>query len=456
MSGDAVQADAAPSAPMTDAELAEIERLVEAADLTPLEMSKTFDFNGDVVATLTDGTGVEARIYVEETADLIVAALNGLPRLVASLRIATDRGDLLRSALEDAHRNIPGVTEAANRVLAADKAGKLSPRHVDGMGRPAFCDEINEAMATARKLLHDADAELTDLRAELARAEQATAEARRAARKVSGSDSVLGNARRDLARFVEAREATTVELAQLPAGSALAWFVERANRATAWIGGLISMVEEQRVDMAQLMASEALAADVTAAPQDSLTVGPVSPANLASTAAATGAGYRSPNFDFTDADDITLLPSRWSSTNRGGHRPDTDVPAAATVPDQTEGEAPCATAKSARNADAESRKTTMAKVGMTTTSTSPSGNSDDVPAAADERDEALREQLHEDAEVLAQELAEEEFWRRHTWRPDGFCKVEGCAAERDHNIDDHRDPAPAVGGATAYTTGATT
>lgn len=211
---------AAVSTELTAAELAEIETRAEAATTGPWVHDA--DKGGEHRVGTSDGKEWVAYIGNDEDwphpvpdAAFIAAARTDVPRLVAALRaayaeletsrrireswrtdyeklraealrgadreaerghaivglreqvrIATDRGDLLRNALEDAHRNIPGVTDAANRVsrvLAADKAGQLSPRHVDGMGRPQFCDDAEAEVVRLRNENAEALATLTEL-----------------------------------------------------------------------------------------------------------------------------------------------------------------------------------------------------------------------------------------------------------------------------------------------------
>lgn len=91
--------------PDTGTLVARLRELVEAADLpNPILLTKAIDYNGDLVATLSDGTGVEARIYVEETADLIEAALNDLPALLDALAAAEEAHDVTTEALAAAER----------------------------------------------------------------------------------------------------------------------------------------------------------------------------------------------------------------------------------------------------------------------------------------------------------------------------------------------------------------
>lgn len=148
-------------AALSDAELAEIARLIEAADIQdPLNLTKQLDYSGDFVAILDDGTGVEARIYVEETADLIVAAVNALPRLVASLRSAREEIADLRSSETAAGTALDDLRaerdQAQARLETMTAVAKSNKRHVQ-----AYAEEVER------------------LSAALAGAEQATTDARR-------------------------------------------------------------------------------------------------------------------------------------------------------------------------------------------------------------------------------------------------------------------------------------
>lgn len=140
-----------------DIDLDALTALLKAADLTlPLGLSKEVDLrDGITTGLLAHGSGIEARIYVEETADLIVALLNAAPALLSALTAKTAELDQLKA------KGSPGVMHEVDRAFYDLTIKERDAAKVRASNYAHQRDEARQERDAARAELERTRAQLT-------------------------------------------------------------------------------------------------------------------------------------------------------------------------------------------------------------------------------------------------------------------------------------------------------